>query len=366
MKRICLFVSLMIASAVLLWGQSGDYQTRISTSRRNAVTRAIERVSPAVAGIKVTAIQEYVSRSPFNDPLWNLLFPGEVHRRRVESLGSGVVISEDGYVATNAHVVEGAEKIIVTLMDGQEHNAELIGVDQQSDVGLLKIDGNGFPYAELGNSDEIIIGEWVVALGNPFGLFNVNNKPTATIGIISGTDLDFGRQESGRVYQDMIQTDAAINTGNSGGPLVNANGEVVGVNTFIFTGGNYSEGSIGIGFAIPVNRVKMIIEQLKQFGKIDRSWRTGMEVQNIDRFLAQYLGLSSTEGVIVTEIQPRSAAQKAGVKVGDVILRVNERKVVQYDDIRDEISENFLKAGDTIKLYISRGKREFETNLTLE
>jgi len=363
------FVGLFLTSSLLL-GQDTDLQGRITTSRKNAITHAIENVSPAVAGINVTAIQEYVSRprSLFweNDPLYRMLFPEETYRRRVKSLGSGVVISKDGYVITNAHVVEGAEKIIVTLTGGEEHEAELVGADQQTDVALLKISGKVFAYAEMGNSDEIITGEWVIALGNPFGLFDVNYKPTATIGIVSGMDLDFGRQENGRIYQDMIQTDASINTGNSGGPLVNANGEVIGVNTFIFTGGGQSEGSVGIGFAIPINRVKTIIAELEQKGEIDRSWKTGIEVQNVDQFLARYLGLPSTDGVIVTEVERSSAAQKAGIKVGDVILQVNNRKVTIFTDIRDEIQENFLKAGDVIKLYIQRGKDKIVLELKLE
>jgi serine protease Do len=136
---------------------------------------------------------------------------------------------------------------------GKEYTATLVGADNVSDIALLKINGKSFPYAKMGSSADVMIGEWVIALGNPFGLFSINYKPTATIGIVSGTHLDFGRQQSGRIYQDMIQTDAAINTGNSGGPLVNALGEVIGINTFIFTGSQYSEGSIGIGFVIPVD-----------------------------------------------------------------------------------------------------------------
>ncbi len=341
-------------------------QREITESRDNAITRAVQQVSPAVAGINVTSVREYVSRPMFNDPLWSMLFPDQITKRRVKSLGSGVVISSDGYVVTNSHVVEAAEEIIVTLIGGKEHKADLIGLDRASDIALLKLKGKNFSYAEMGDSDDIIIGEWAIALGNPFGLFNINFKPTATIGIVSGVDLDFGKQESGRVYQDMIQTDASINSGNSGGPLVDAEGKVIGINTFIFTGNSYSEGSIGIGFAIPINRVKSIIKEIKKYGQVDRSFKTGLVVQNIDSFLARYLRLPSDRGVIVTDIVRGSSARRAGIKVGDVIIKVNDRDVITDDDIMAVIQENFLKSGDKIRILALRGGKELEFELELE
>jgi serine protease Do len=343
-----------------------ESQAEITSSRENAITRAISEVSPAVAGINVTAIQEYVTSPFFNDPFWNMLFPEQIHRQRVKSLGSGVVISADGYIVTNAHVVEGGEEIVVTLMGGKEYKATVVGVDNVSDIALLKIKGDNFAYARLGSSAEVIIGEWVVALGNPFGLFNVNYKPTATIGIVSSKSLNFGKQQSGRIYQDMIQTDASINTGNSGGPLVNADAEVIGINTFIFTSNVYSEGSVGVGFAIPVDRVKTIVAELKQYGKIDRRFRTGLSVQNIDRFLAQYLNLKSTNGVIVTEVERGSSAARAGSKIGDVITAVNGKSVATDEDIIKEIQEKFLKAGDMITLTVIRGSQSYDMKLELE
>jgi len=341
-------------------------QAEIANSRENAITRAIREVSPAVAGINVTAIQEYVTSPFFDDPFWNMLFPEQIHRRRVKSLGSGVVISADGDIVTNAHVVEGAEEIVVILMGGKEYQATVVGVDNVSDIALLKIKGEHFAYARLGSSVEVIIGEWVVALGNPFGLFNVNYKPTATIGIVSSKSLNFGKQQSGRIYQDMIQTDASINTGNSGGPLVNADAEVIGINTFIFTSNVYSEGSVGVGFAVPVDRVKTIIAELKRYGKIDRRFRTGLSVQNIDRFLAQYLNLKSANGVIVTEVERGSSAARAGIKIGDVIVAVNGKSIATDEDIIKEIQEKFLKAGDIILLTIMRGSQTFDIKLELE
>jgi len=341
-------------------------QQTISDSRQTAITRAIEKVSPAVAGINVTAIQEYVSSPFFNDPLWSMLFPDQIHRRRVKSLGSGVVISSDGYIVTNSHVIEGAEEIVVTLMGGKEYQASLIGIDKVSDIALLRIEGKSFAYAKFGSSADVMIGEWVVALGNPFGLFSINYKPTATIGIVSGIDLDFGPQQNGRIYQDMIQTDAAINTGNSGGPLVNADGEVIGINTFIFTGSQFSEGSIGIGFAIPVDRVKAVVAELQKYGKIDRSFKIGWELQNVDQFLARYLNLPSNTGIIVTRVENGGSAERAGLKVGDVVIEIATRKVATKEEIYSVIQENFLKSGDKINLKFLRGNREMNAQLILE
>lgn len=372
-QKISPLIVLLFVLATGIATQTGDLirelptpQAEIAGSRENAITRAISEVSPTVAGINVTAIQEYVTSPFFNDPFWNMLFPEQIHRRRVKSIGSGVVISEDGYVVTNAHVVEGAEEIVLTLMGGKEYKATIVGTDNVSDIALLKIKGENFPYARLGSSAAVIIGEWVVALGNPFGLFNVNYKPTATVGIVSGKNLDFGKQQSGRIYQDMIQTDASINTGNSGGPLVNADAEVIGINTFIFTSSAYSEGSVGVGFAIPIDRVKTIIAELKRYGKIDRHFRTGLSVQNIDRFLAQYLNLKSTNGVIVTEIERGSSAARAGIKIGDVITAVNGKSVTTDADIIKEIQEKFLKAGDIVTLTIRRGAQILKLELELE
>ena len=164
------------------------------------------------------------------------------------------------------------------------YNAEVVGIDKTSDLALLLLEGRDFPFAQLGDSDGLIVGEWVIALGNPFELFSISNQPTASVGIISANHMDFGMQEeSGRVLQNMIQTDAAINPGNSGGPLVNSNGEVIGINTFIFTGSNFNKGSIGIGFAIPINTAKRIAKELKTSGSIDRSFTTGLVVQPITR-----------------------------------------------------------------------------------
>jgi len=294
------------------------------------------------------------------------MFFGDTYQKKVRSLGSGFLVSADGYILTNAHVVEGATEIVITMPGGEKHPGKLIGIDVVSDLALVKIDVNGADHVELGNSDDIITGEWVVALGNPFGLFDVSYQPTATAGIVSGTHMDFGKQSKGQIYQDMIQTDASINAGNSGGPLVNATGKVIGINTFIFTGGGYSEGSIGIGFAIPVNRAKLIMADLKKYGKIDWSFDTGLQIQEIDENIAAALQLPMNNGIIVRGIEKGSPAQKAGIMVGDIIMQVEGKSVRSDRDIYAAIQDNYLHAGDQLHMKIWRDNKTINKTLTLK
>lgn len=340
-------------------------QTDIGESRQTAITRAIEKVSPAVASINVIQVKEFKTSPLFNDPFFRNFFPYELHRERVKSSGSGVVVSPDGYVITNYHVIENALEIIVTLPGGEEYEAEIIGTDRMTDLSILKLRGRDFPFAEIGNSDDLMIGEWVVALGNPYGLFDVNDQPSATAGIVSALNMDFGKVESGRTYQDMIQTDAAINPGNSGGPLVNSLGQVIGINTFIFTGSGYSQGSIGIGFAIPINKAKTIAEELKVSGRIDRSYATGLQVQPINDRIARYLDIPFTRGVIVVEVEPNSTADRVGIKAADVIVSVGGERVNNANDIKDIISNNDLRPGDQIQLRIFRDGNYINVFMTL-
>ena len=336
-------------------------QPNVNSSRKTAITRAIEKVGPAVACINV---QQNVSAYTTSDPFFRYFFPPEIYP--MKSSGSGVVISPDGYVLTNTHVVENASKISVTLSGGDEYDAEVIGVDKTSDLALLLLNGNNFPFAEMGDSDDLIIGEWVIALGNPFELFSVSNQPTASVGIISANHMDFGMQkESGRVLQNMMQTDAAINPGNSGGPLVNTEGKVIGINTFIFTGSNYNKGSIGIGFAIPINTAKRIAKELKTFGSIDRSFTTGLVVQPLTRSMIRHLNIPFRDGVIVVHVDKNSSAQKAGIAIGDIIVTAAGNKVNSPSDIRDIIAEKDLRSGDTIKFKIFRENAYLNIRLKL-
>tara|TARA_B100001758_G_scaffold245070_1_gene257438 strand:- start:59 stop:1132 length:1074 start_codon:yes stop_codon:yes gene_type:complete len=320
----------------------------IVVSRHNSITKAIQKVGPAVASINVEQNKSSVSFDPF----FGFMFPREIVPMKTS--GSGVIISPDGFLMTNHHVIENANNVTVTLSGGEEYQAEIIGSDITSDLALLKLDGEDFPYAELDDSDDLIIGEWVIALGNPFKLFTVSNQPSASIGIISAINMDFGMQQSGKVFQNMIQTDAAINPGNSGGPLVNSLGKVIGINTFIYRESEINRGSIGIGFAIPINYAKRISKELKMTGEVDRDFYTGLIVQPLDRKVARYLDVPFVKGVVILDVSNTSPADRSGLKPGDIILSFNGIEVNKPADIDRVISENDIRAGSIVKLKIFR------------
>lgn len=346
--------------------------TGATVSRRNAITRAAAEAGPAVVGINVIQVKRYVRRSPFytEDPFWRALFPeyfrDKVYEQKVQSLGSGFIISKDGYLVTNQHVVEDATEIIVTLPGGQRHNAKIVGSDEISDIALLKIDGRNFPYLKLGNSDDVIVGEWVIALGNPFGLFELNDQPTVTVGVVSAMNRDWGQMpNSRRIYMDMIQTDAAINHGNSGGPLVNAAGEVIGMNTFIYTGSTYEQGFVGIGFAIPINRIKNIIKQIRERGEVDRDFWLGFRVQDLNPYLVRALQLNIREGVIITQIDRGSSADHAGLQPEDVIIKVNGKPVHDTQSLQNMLTQMDLQVGDILNFEIVRDNRKQKVQFKL-
>jgi serine protease Do len=352
----------------LAYAQLQDQKTRnndeITTSRRNIITETVKTVSPAIVGINVIEIREYKDPffSFFDDPFFQRFFGNRgTYSQEVKGLGSGYIISEDGYIVTNDHVAGNAAKITITLTDGRQFDAKLIGSDTASDICLLKIDGNDLPYVTLGNSDDIIIGEWVIALGNPFGLFELNDKPTVTVGVVSATGMNLDAINN-RYYLNMIQTDASINGGNSGGPLVNSEGQVIGMNTLIFTSGG-NTGSIGLGFAIPINKVKRIVEELKEKGSIDRNFEIGMRIQNIDEGIAQYYHLNSIKGVIVTKVYPNTPAEKGGIEVGDIILEVEGYKINNENTIFSVFHE--FRAGQVVTLKIIRDEKELSKQMKL-
>jgi serine protease Do len=339
----------------------------VTSHRRNAITRVVGLSTPAVVGINVTEVYTYTARDPWLDPFWSQLFGrNRVYQQEVKGLGSGFIISADGYVLTNDHVAGNAKEITVTLTNKEKYKAKLVGTDRVSDIALLKIDGANFPFLRLGNSDDVIIGEWAIAMGNPFGLFDINDKPTVTVGVISATGVNLDAQE-GRYYRGMIQTDAAINSGNSGGPLLNSVGDVVGVNAIIL---NPSEGNngvgtnIGLGFAIPINRVRSVVEELKKKGKIERNLWTGLEVQNVDIRVARYFGLPKAEGVIVSDVTRESPADRAGFKPGDIITQANGEKIVTDRDLVALLVDAHV--GDVLKLKVLRDRKEMTMNLKLE
>jgi len=344
---------------------SNAAQMTIERSRHTAITEAVRLVSPAVVGINVLQIQQYRSRDwLFDDPFFRHFFPET--QQIVKGLGSGFIISPEGYIVTNEHVVNQAAEIVVTLPNGKKFQANVVASDYISDIALLKVDSTEpLPYAILGNSDDLIIGEWAIAFGNPFGLFDMG-QPSVTQGIISATDRDFGKQSDNRVYKDMIRTDAAINSGNSGGPLVNCLGEVIGINTFIFSGSERTGTSIGLGFAIPINRAKRIIQELRQFGRVNRRFRTGLEIEDISYSLARYLGLRSTDGVIVSGVENNSPASRAGFKIGDVIVAINDQEIHSKEDVWAVIDNSDVKGGDVLEMRVIRRGRYLSLSLKLE
>ena len=341
---------------------------QITESRQNAITRAVAKVSPATVGINVTEIREQpglfqvdpMFRRFFGEEFWRGLVGPQ--RYQVRNLGSGVIISPDGYIVTNYHVAGNASEITVTFVGGERMKAELVGADELTDIALLKVNGKDLPYANLGNSDDVIIGEWAIALGNPFGLFEINDKPTVTVGVISSVGMNLGRQGNS-VYRDMIETDAAINQGNSGGPLVNSRGEVVGINTIIFTGG-VSQAFVGYGFAIPVNKMKKVTAELRKRGKVVRDIWTGFESQVVDARIARYFGLSEVQGVIVSDIYSKSPAERAGMKVGDIILAIDGDNVNSEEELFAILSD--ANPGDVLKLKIYRERKLLDLELKLE
>jgi serine protease Do len=349
----------------------------IANSRRNAITEAVGRCSPAIVGINVVEVREYQVRDPFadffNDPFFGQYFrqrqQPQTYRQEVAGLGSGFLISADGYILTNDHVAGHASKIVVTMTNGEKYNAKLIGTDRTSDVALIKIDdesarGVNFPFLRLANSDDVIIGEWAIAFGNPFGLFDVNAKPTVTVGVVSNIGVNM--VQDSRVYRGMIQTDAAISSGNSGGPLVNALGETIGMNTIIYSTAQSGSGagSIGIGFAIPANRVRKIMEALRRDGSINRDFNIGLRVQQVDERIAKYLDLKKVQGVVISEIAYGSPAERAGFEPGDLILEIDDQKIRRDNDVLTVINDGIV--GQTLKFVIQRGNKTLVKQLVLE
>ena len=292
-------------------------------------TQLIEENSPAV--VKINTEQRLAARRPQAAPpdvpdIFRDFFgqrPGPERERRMQSMGSGFVISEDGYIVTNNHVVEGAEQIRVRLIDRREYDAKIVGTDPRSDLALLKIDAKGLPAAKLAVDGSLRVGEWVVAIGSPFGL-----DYSASAGIVSAIGRSIPT-ERGEDYVPFIQSDVAINPGNSGGPLFNLQGEVVGVNSQIFT---RSGGSIGLSFSIPAHVVEEVVAQLKEHGRVERGW-LGVYIQDVDRALAESLGLDKPQGALIAQVEPDSPAGKAGFEPGDVVIGFAGKPVVDASDL---------------------------------
>ena len=338
-------------------------QKDISNSRQTVITETVKNISPAVVGITVKEVKKYAYQNPFgNDPFFRRFFGNQVFNKEVTGLGSGAIISSDGYILTNDHVAGSADKITVTLSDGKHYSAKKIGTDITSDICLLKIDEINLPFIPFGDSDDNLIGEWVIALGNPFGLFEISEKATVTVGVISATGMNLSPVEN-RYYLDMIQTDASINQGNSGGPLVNSIGELIGMNTLIFTAEG-SSGNVGVGFAIPSNKLQKIIKELKESGIFERNFWTGLRIHSIDEGIANYYKLDDTRGVIITEIVEDSPASKAGLQPGDIIREVDGFKIENYETLKG-VLQNY-KTGETISMKTLRENKKHNIKMKLE
>ncbi len=328
----------------------------IDEERRSAIVRATEQVAPAVVSITAS----YTRRTrPVYDIWFNRFYPGRVESRA--ELGSGVIIDKRGYVFTNYHVIQNAERLQVTLSDGKSYAATLVGSAPSYDLALVKIDGEEFPTAPLGNSDDLLVGEWAIAIGSPFGFNLADTQPTVTVGVISANHRDIKQDESSeQIFNDMIQTDAAINPGNSGGPLINSRGEVIGINTMIFsqTGGN-----VGMGFAIPINRAKRVMEEIVEHGRVRDVW-LGMSATDITAETQAALNLPTGSGVLVQSIEEGGPADKAGLKVGDQIIAINGTPL----DTRYQANRVIFGSGvgDLLEMKVNRKDALIDVKITLE
>jgi Do/DeqQ family serine protease len=329
---------------------------------RTSYADVVEKTSPAVVRIEA----EHKNRSsntsqgsPFGDDDFFRQFqvPRQNQGPQIErGLGSGVIVSADGTILTNNHVIEGAEKITVELSNDKTFDAKVVGTDKPSDLAVLKIEAQNMPYLSLGNSDQVRVGDIVLAIGNPLGI-----GQTVTAGIISAKGRRTGLSD-GSSFEDFLQTDAPINRGNSGGALVNLNGELIGINSQILSGGP-SGGNIGIGFSIPSNMAKSVMEQLLKDGKVHRGM-LGVNIQNVTEDTAKALDLKDTEGVIVSNVRSGSAADKAGVKRGDIITAINGEKIEDSNVLRNKIAGTL--PGTEIRLSIQRDGQTQELTAKLD
>ncbi|NOZ63958.1 MAG: DegQ family serine endoprotease [Caldiserica bacterium] len=351
--------NLVLCMALLFWGITALYADvsaeKLAEKLSGEFAKVAEEVSPAVVSIvSVKIIQAPVGTMPFEEPFFDDLkkffgddffkffapSPRKGRKYQQRGLGSGVIVSSDGVILTNNHVVGDADKIRVTLYDGREFKAEVKGKDPKTDLAVIKIKGRNLPYAKLGDSDKIKVGEIVLAIGNPFGL-----KSTVTQGIISAK----GRSDVGiATYENFIQTDAAINPGNSGGPLVNLKGEVIGINTAIFT---RSGGYMGVGFAIPINMAKSVMKQLLEKGRVIRGW-LGVVIQPLTEELAESFGIKGKKGVLIGDVMKGSPAAKAGLKRGDIIIKFAGKKVDTPSALQEKVAGT--APGTRVKIDILR------------
>ena len=331
-------------------GTKNIIESKNATETQNEFSQVYEHVKDSIVNIR-TKTTTYVNTY---NPLEEFLFgqSGGTEKRESGTLGSGFVVSEDGYVMTNNHVVDGADEVYVKFSDGREFKTKIVGRTPEIDIAILKIESTEkFKPIEFANSDETKIGQWAIAFGNPLGLNN-----TMTVGVVSAT----GRSSLGiEKIENFIQTDAAINQGNSGGPLIDINGRLIGINTAIMS---QSGGSVGLGFAIPSNLAKNVKDSIISTGKYERPF-IGIQLQDLTSELATEFGLKSTNGVLISSVEPNSPAQKAGLQNGDVIIKINNKAVHTSGALIGEIAAK--RIGDNVSLTIIRNKKEVSVSVVL-
>lgn len=335
----------------------------VTATRKTGITRAVELISPSVVNISTES--EIKVRSPyrqFHDQFFDEFFreffgPLPEQKFRTQSLGSGFIINKDGYILTNRHVVEGADSIKVTLADGRSFKGTIQGKDTVTDLAIIKIKAKDLPVAKLGASADLEIGEWAIAIGNPFGF-----EHTVTVGVISATGRSVaagsGSLKGRKAYHNLIQTDASINPGNSGGPLVNVLGEVIGINVAIATP---SGGSVGIGFAVPVDAAKPVIGDLVKYGEVSRAW-IGIVMQNLTPEMLKYFDLEKKEGALISDVIKDGPADKAGLKRKDIILQVDGEKIKNTYNLQQKIQTK--KIGAKVELLILRNGEKKKISVT--
>lgn len=330
----------------------------------SAMVSARKLVAPAV--VTITAYKtKMVYDRPRSSYEWFMQFSGRMPRRRKEkypNFGSGIIVNPDGYILTNEHVIRNADEIYITLPDSAEKKAVVAGKTVSFDLALLKIDGEGYYYAPLGNSDDLEIGETVIAIGSPFTYLFNDTQPTVTSGVISALRRDVRQGEGAdHIFNNMIQTDAAINPGNSGGPLVSRGGKVIGINTFILSGNNKNN-SIGMGFAIPVNTARMVMEEIINYGRFRQVW-TGLGVVELDEEMVERFSLPFDNGLFIQQIEKGGPAEAADLKVGDVIIKINGKEVDSF------IQANRLifgkRVGDILRITVWRDGELLKVELKL-
>ncbi len=349
--------ALLLLMSSIPWSAQASLPVAVDGETLPSLAPMLERVLPAVVNIYTESRVTEQRQSPFrNDPFFEKFFggpQGQPRERRVSSLGSGVIIDADkGHVITNSHVISGADQISVRLNDGRDLEATLVGQDADADIAVIQIPADALQHVEIGDSDKLRVGDFVVAIGNPFGL-----GQTATSGIVSALGRSGLNIED---YEDFIQTDASINQGNSGGALVNLRGELVGINTAILAPGG---GNIGIGFAIPINMAQLLTRQIIEYGEVRRG-RLGVIAQNLSPELAEALGISSTKGAVISQVMPDTAAEAAGLKEGDVIIAVDDREISDASGLRNTIG--LYRADDEVSIRFIRDEKESTLRIRLK